>query len=205
MAEDIKVVGLSNSTSGKKTNWKVMGAVIGIVVLAFGVIAGIVLVRQQQNISEKAATATCKEQCPGTDGNLYNCHPTESDGSAAISTCNAAGHVEFCGTKNYCCPAAGGQWTADMTKCATPTPTATATATPTATPTATATATATATSTSTSKSTATATAKATSTATVKASSTATAVPIPVTGVEWPTVVGGGLGIIMILVSLALAI
>lgn len=201
MADDIKVVGLSNSTSGSKTNWKVMGAVIGIVVLAFGVIAGIVLVRQQQNISEKAATATCKEQCPGTDGNLYNCHPTESDGSAAVSTCNSAGRIEFCGTKNYCCPAAGGQWTADMTKCATPTPTASATATATATATSTATATTTATATSTSKSTATAT----STATAKASSTATAVPIPVTGVEWPTVVGGGLGIIMILVSLALAI
>lgn len=196
---DINVVGLSSNKSGGKTNWKVIGAIIGIVVLAFGVVAGIVLVRQQQNISEKAAVS-CVEQCPGTDGVLRNCHPPESDGSSDDSSCSFK-RVEFCGTRNYCCPAAGGAWTTDLTACATPT--ATATSTSTATATSTSTTIATATSTSSSKATATSTTKASSTATTKA--TATAVPVPVTGVEWPTIVGGGFGVIMILISLSLAL
>lgn len=83
----------------------------------------------------------------------------------------------------------------------TPTPTPTKTATPTAKPTSSATATskATATSTSTTK----ATATSTSVAAVQA--TATAAPIPVTGASWPTIIGGGFGIVMILVSIALAL
>lgn len=65
----------------------------------------------------------CKEQCPGTDGVLRNCHPPEADGSSSDSLCNFKGRVEFCGTRNYCCPAAGGKWTTDMTACtATPQP-----------------------------------------------------------------------------------
>lgn len=61
--------------------------------------------------------STCREQCPGTDGVLRNCHPPESDGTSQDSLCNLRGRVEFCGTSNYCCPAAGGRWTTDMTAC----------------------------------------------------------------------------------------
>ena len=39
---DIKIVGLSNSKPKSKTNWKVLSAIIGIIVLAVGVIAGII-------------------------------------------------------------------------------------------------------------------------------------------------------------------
>jgi len=65
--------------------------------------------------------STCREQCPGTDGVLRNCHPPESDGTSQDSLCNSKGRVEFCGTQNFCCPAAGGRWTTDMTACS-PTP-----------------------------------------------------------------------------------
>lgn len=171
-------------------------------------------------------------QCPAPNGNLYSCNPPDQNNNAQISMCNEAGRVEVCGGKNYCCPTPGGTWTLDMTACvvitpspspsptASPTimPTATATtssrtATPTATATATTaptkTATATATSTSASK---TATPTATSTTSSKtatptsiAQATATPMPIPETGASWPTIIGSGFGLIMILVSVALAL
>ncbi len=235
---DIKIVGLSSSKSSGKTNWKIISAIIGIVVLSIGIIAGIVLVRQNQNINEDAKSlpyGRCSEggeACPGADGVLRNCHPPEADDTAVLSLCNQAGRIEFCGTRNYCCPSAGGTWTPDMTACAVAptitssprasatalaTSTASAKASSTATSKATATATTKATATSTSKATATSkstatatgTTKATSTAkttaTAKASATATAFPVPETGVSLPTMLGTGFGIIMILVSLALAL
>lgn len=214
---DIKVVGLSSSKTKGGTNWKVMGAIVGIVVLALGVIAGIILVKQQQNIEEKAA---CTAACPNSAGQLVNCYDT-ADTNGDVSVCNQMGRVEICGqnasnARQYCCPAAGGTWTTDLTKCnVSPTSTATATAVATVTPTstssnqatmtATPTSKATVTATSTSKATVTATATSKSTATAKASSSGTAVPVPVTGVEWPTMLGAGFGIIMILASMALAL
>jgi hypothetical protein len=77
----------------------------------------------------------CVEQCPGTDGVLRNCHPPEADGTSADSVCNLKGRIEFCGTKNFCCPAAGGVWSSNLALCATLTPTPTATKTLTPTPT----------------------------------------------------------------------
>ena len=210
---DIKVVGIANNKPKGKTNWKVMGAIIGIVVLALGVIAGIVLVRQQQNISEKAS---CTAACPDSKGNLINCYQTaDTDGEESL--CNSAGRVEVCGStasnaRQYCCPSAGAAWTTNLTLCsvaATPTTTPTATATVTATATATTTATATSTSTvkasATPTATTTSTTKATSTPTSASSVQATTAPIPVTGASWPTIVGGGFGLIMVLVSLGLAL
>lgn len=64
-------------------------------------------------------TSTCTEQCPGSDGVLRSCTPPESDGSSADSLCAWAGRVEGCGGRQYCCPAAGGAWTTDMTACPT--------------------------------------------------------------------------------------
>lgn len=213
MKDDVvNVVGLSSNKPKGKTNWKVMGAIIGIVVLAVGVISGIVLVRQNQNIEEKAA---CVASCVNGSKQLNNCYQT-ADTNGDASNCNIAGRIEVCGqtatdVKQFCCSTAGGKWSTDLTLCpaSSPTPTATATATSTAT----ATTVATSTSTSTSKATATSTTRATTTAkatsTTKATtttkSTSTAVPIPVTGVEWPTMLGATVGIIMILASLSLAI
>lgn len=86
------------------------------------------------------SAANCNEQCPGTDGVLRNCHPPENDGTSADSICNTRGRVEFCGSKNFCCPTAGGKWTTDMSKCPqprtpTPSPKPTLKPTPTAIPT----------------------------------------------------------------------
>lgn len=139
---DIKIVGLSSNKQKGKTNWKVLGAIIGIFVLTIGVIAGIILVRQQQNISEKASEIMCSdplaEQCPGIDGILRNCHPPENGGGAKESACNSAGRVEFCGTKCFICPSVNGTWTpTDLSKCSTaptPTPTTAPTVAPTPTP-----------------------------------------------------------------------
>lgn len=323
MADDIKIVGLSSKKSSG-TNWKVISAIIGIVVLSIGVIAGIFLVRQQQDIREKAS-GNCTDpksivKCPASDGNLYSCNPPDSNNNAQISSCNVAGRIELCGVdgsvKEYCCPVAGGAWTLDTSECtcdakaptslsfenisptstklkwtvgaggkyrlwvstnpavdcsvdpasciandlsitpttvseylltnltsntkyywrimawtksgcdagnaimnfttasdsmatSTSTPISTATATSisvtkTATPTATSTTKATSTSTSSSK-TSTPTSKASSTSTAKATGSATAFPVPETGAEWPTVIGAGFGIVMLLVSLALAL
>lgn len=214
MAEtEIKVVGLSSNKSGGKTNWKIISAIIGIVVLSIGVIAGIILVNQQQNISEKASQNNfCPEAeaCPGSDGVLRNCHPPADDGGPSASLCNRAGRIEFCGTRNYCCPSVGGAWTPDMTACAVvPTATSISTATSTATASSTATATstskATSTATSTATSKATSTTKSTATSKVTAKATATAFPVPETGMSLPTILGTGFGIIMILLSLGLAL
>ncbi|MDP3918198.1 MAG: hypothetical protein Q8Q30_03430 [Candidatus Woesebacteria bacterium] len=81
-----------------------------------------------------------------------------------------------------------------VNKCSTPKPTATAT--PTATPTATATATATATSTN--------TATTVATATASTVAVATEPSLPVVGITWPTLLGTGFGILVILGSLLLA-
>ncbi len=288
---EINIVGLSNNKSKSGISLKVLGAIIGVLVLAAGVYAGIILVRQQQNIREKASELMCSdpqaEQCPGTDGILRNCHPPEAGGGPTESACIEAGRAEFCGTRCFICPEANGIWTVtDMSRCQTassptatatatsiatntPTPTATSTTTcgsclprvyyevsrgcnptaemfdsngngcysnvgrtctgiygtcyvntaacqaahpsPTATATALATKTPTPTATSTSLATKTPTAAATSTtsptktATAVAQGTSTAAPVPVTGVSLPTMLGTGFGIIMILVSLALAL
>jgi hypothetical protein len=133
------------TTSGKSKKVGKTGIIVGVSIVVFlvlSVVAGILLVRQQQNVSEKAQTS-CVEQCPGSDKVLRNCTPPESDGSPAESNCNLAGRVEPCGGRQFCCPVAGGNWTTNMSACATPTPTATATSTATATATPTPTATST--------------------------------------------------------------
>jgi len=215
---DINVVGLSSNKSKGKTNWKILGSIIGIIVLAVGVIAGIVLVKQNQNINENAKECSAGGyQCPSTTDPtlLRDCSTGEVFPNDA--RCDTAGRVEVCGStasnaKQFCCPSAGAAWTTNLTLCAVAsTPTATAIATSTATSTSSSIATATATSTSTSKSTsttkATSTSKSTSTtkATSTSKSTATAVPIPVTGASWPTILGAGFGVVMILISISLAL
>lgn len=129
------------TTSGKSKKVGKTGIIVGVSIVVFlilSVVAGVLLVRQQQTISEKAQVS-CVEQCPGSDKVLRNCTPPDSDGTPAESNCNSAGRVEPCGGRQFCCPVAGGNWTTNMSACATPTPTATATATAAATGTATAT------------------------------------------------------------------
>lgn len=140
------------ATPGKSKKAGKMGIIVGVSIVIFlilSVVAGVLLVRQRQNVSEKASS--CSEACPvsGQPNLLKSCHPVDEDGTAKESLCNSAGRVETCGVSytKYCCPSAGGSWTTNMTACATPTPTVKPTATPTSTPTATLTPTPTATST----------------------------------------------------------
>lgn len=182
-------------TPSKKKGSKSTGILIAtltIILLGLGIFFGVRLVQQSQEVREKAATQ-CVEQCPGADNILRNCTPPEADGTPEESTCSYK-RIENCGGKKYCCPSAGSKWTTNLTLCEAPTPTPSPTVTPS--PTATATAAATATPTSTVRATTTPTASAVS---------STAQPIPETGTGWPTYLGIGAGVVVIIASMLLAI
>ena len=149
--------------------------------------------------TSKPAAATCTEQCPGSDGVLRNCHPPDSDGTSNDSICKASavGRIESCGNVDYCCN--GTTWTTIMTACQldslTPTPDSTCetlsfTITTTATPTAS--------STTTSSPTATPASTATATSSSEAS-------LPEAGTSLPSILGLGIGGILLIVSLLLAL
>lgn len=198
--EEVKVVGLSNNKkSGGKPNLKIILAIIGIVVLTLGIVAGIILVREQQNISEEAQVVTCVSECPSVDGVLRNCNPPAEDGTPQETVCSSAGLIAFCGTRNYCCPSAEAAWSSNLTLCATAAPTIIAT------PTVTATSTAIGTSTpiGSGSPTATATSISLGSVTPTASASGTVFPVPETGMSWPTIMGAGVGIIVVLTSLFL--
>lgn len=189
--EEVKVVGLSsNKKGGRKPSLKIILAIIGIVVLTLGIVAGIILVREQQNVSENAQQV-CIEECPGVDGVLRNCHPPAEDGTPQESVCSSGGLIVFCGTRNYCCPSAGAAWSSNLTLCATAAPTTTSTAIGTSTPTGSGSPRATSTATS------------LGSVTPRASATGTSFPVPETGASWQTIMGAGVGIIVVLTSLFL--
>ncbi|KKR43225.1 MAG: hypothetical protein UT76_C0013G0012 [Candidatus Woesebacteria bacterium GW2011_GWB1_40_12] len=202
------------------------GLIIGALVvlfLAISIPAGVYLVRQQQDIREKAEEALvcpAAEACPvaGEPALLRSCSSIGSGQAPQDFSCSSISNVGVtasCGAVSYCCPSLGASWTTDLTLCATPsptptvTPTPTLTATPTATGSATASPSATASATPTTAAAATATPTsaaglaATATPTANASSSATPMPIPATGTDWPTLVGAGLGILVIIGSILL--
>lgn len=210
MADDIKIVGLANPKRSTGVSVKIVGAIIGIIVLALGVIAGIYLVGEQQDVRERAADQCPEiEACPSGDDPtlLINCTPSE-----AQSICAPAfqGRLELCGGAQYCCN--GSAWTSDLASCAvatpspspSPSPTAAPTDAPTTAPTNTSVATPTATSIVTNITTSVPT-RTPTTAPASTQSGATAVPIPETGASWPTIIGAGFGVVMILASLILAL
>jgi hypothetical protein len=218
--------------SKKAGNKGVIVAVLIVVFLILSVVAGVLLVRQQQNIQEKAAASQCPaaEACPaaGNSNLLRNCHPPEGDNSPAESLCNKVGKQETCGTRQFCCPAVGGAWTTDLTACATPAPTPTpnfltdanncgsvgfkctggttcqagqCVAASTATPTPTASASAS----SSASPTPTQTATPTPAASATTQAQTTPLPIPETGTGWPTILGAGMGIVVIIASILVAL
>jgi cytoskeletal protein RodZ len=201
-------------TSAKKKKIGGTGVIIGVavvVLLGLGIFFGVRLVQQNQEIREKAEIASCPgaEACPAPEqpNLLRNCTPPEVDNSPSESLCNTVGRIESCGGVEYCCPTVGGTWTTNMTACAaSPTPTATTTATPTAT--ATSTASASPTIAPLVNQSATPTSSATATSTTKSASltpTPTIAPIPQTGTSWPTIMGAGLGILVIVGAVILAL
>ncbi|MGA3292234.1 MAG: hypothetical protein ABSC49_03775 [Candidatus Microgenomates bacterium] len=173
------------------------GIIIGVVVtlfLALSVAAGVLLVKQQQNIQEKAAANLCPgaEACPvaGQTTLLMSCASPNADGTPEQISCSSianVGTIATCGSQQYCCPTQNSSWTTDLTLCST----ATVTPSPTLTPTASASATPTAT----------ATASASATPYVQT----TPRPIPVTGTGWPTIVGAGVGVVVIVGAILIAL
>lgn len=200
---NFNVVTTTKSDKGVKRGL-IIGALI-VLFLAISIPAGVYLVKQQQDIKEKAEAALvcpAAEACPvaGEPTLLRSCYSVGSGGVPQDVSCSAIANVgttATCGVSKYCCPSLGASWTTDLTLCSapSPTPTATATATPTAT--------ASATPSSSPTSVASGTPKATGTATASASPTA--VPIPVSGTDWPTWVGAGIGILVIVGSILLVL
>lgn len=189
---------VTNKKSGKNSKRAIVITICVVVFLVLGVVAGVLLVRQQQLISEKASGSICPaaEACPvsGQPGLLRNCNPANADGTPQEVSCSNVGNVgqiSPCGTLSFCCPSLGASWTTDLTLCTTPSPTPTVSPTPLATDTPTASASATP----------------TSTASASASPAALATPreIPVTGTDWPTLIGAGIGAAAIIGAILLAI
>jgi len=199
------------SNKSKKIGTRSIIIVICIVVfLILGIVAGVVLVQQQQNISKKAQANLCPgaEACPflGQPTLLRNCNPANSDGTPQEISCSNIGNVgqmSTCGSQRFCCPSLGASWTTDLTLCAVATPTPAVTMTPFAT------ATPSSTPIGLGSGGLFATASATPTPTASASATpralATPREIPVTGIDWPTILGVGIGAFAIIGAILLAI
>jgi hypothetical protein len=199
------------SNKSKKIGTRSIIIVICIVVfLILGIVAGVVLVQQQQNISKKAQANLCPgaEACPllGQPTLLRNCNPANSDGTPQEISCSNIGNVgqmSTCGSQRFCCPSLGASWTTDLTLCAVATPTPAVTMTPFAT------ATPSSTPIGLGSGGLFATASATPTPTASASATpralATPREIPVTGTDWPTILGVGIGAFAIIGAILLAI
>jgi len=188
-------------TSNKSSKVTKKGMIVGSIVvifLAISIVAGVFLVQRQQNISEKASTSVslcpAAEACPvaGEADLLRSCTSIGSDSAPQEISCSSisnVGVITTCGTKSYCCPSLGASWTSDISLCSTPSPTPTISANPSAT----------------------ASAVASASATPKGSATASATPkatpreIPVTGTNWPTIAGAGVGILVIIGAILLAI
>jgi hypothetical protein len=189
-------------TSNKSSKVGKKGLIIGSVVvlfLAISIVAGVFLVQRQQNISEKAsAVSSCPtaEACPvAGEGNLLRSCNSISSGAIpqeiSCSSISSVGLITSCGSRQYCCPSLGASWTTDISLCSTPSPTPTLTPTPTASSSATATAAGSIKKT------------ATPSATLKVQTTPR--EVPVTGTGWPTIVGAGVGIFVIIGAILLAI
>ncbi|HET7099117.1 MAG TPA: hypothetical protein VFI61_02705 [Patescibacteria group bacterium] len=198
---------ITTPAKSKKGNKGLIIAILVVVFLILSVVVGVILVRQNQNIAEKAVTTGDSNFCPAVEacpaaGNpslLINCTPGETGSDPSQSTCNVTGRIESCGGAQYCCPASNGAWTTNMTACTaavitSPSPTATSSASPTATASASPTGSASPTAVPT-----------LGPASTSPTAQSTSLPIPVTGTDWPTVVGAGLGVFVIIASILIAL
>lgn len=197
--------------SGKKSKTGLIVGAIIVVFLAISIPAGVYLVKQQQTIKEKAQAALlcpAAEACPvaGEPALLKSCYSAATGDAPQEISCSTIANVgttALCGGTSYCCPSLGASWTTDVSLCASPSPTASPTASPTEEPATSPTPTPTGTDVATATPTATATSTSASESTNSA--VATNVPIPVTGTNWPTVVGAGIGVLVIIGSILLVL
>ncbi len=200
-------------TSNKSSKVTKKGMIIGSIVvifLAISIVAGVFLVQRQQNISEKASTSVslcpAAEACPvaGEADLLRSCTSISSDSAPQEISCSSisnVGVITTCGTRQFCCPSLGASWTTDISLCSTPSPS------PTIAPSlsATASASTTATPSATPKLSTNAPTTLNESATPSATPKATPREIPVTGTNWPTIAGAGVGILVIIGAILLAI
>lgn len=190
------VITTTTKPNGKNKKGLIVGGIV-VLFLAISVAIGVYLVGQKQDIREKAATdSVCPnvEACPvaGSPTLLRSCYSIADGGTPREISCSTianVGETTSCGSFQFCCPSLGAAWTKDITLCASPSPSPTITATPTASPSASPDIFLTA----------------TSSATPTASTSASLAPIPVTGTNWPTVAGIGLGILVIVGSILLVL
>lgn len=182
--------------NGKSKKGLIIGGII-VLFLAISIAVGVYLVGQKQNIEEKAATdSVCPtvEACPvaGSPTLLRSCYSIADGGAPREISCSTianVGEIAACGSFQFCCPSLGAAWTKDITLCSSPSPSPTITATPTASASASPGFSPTA----------------TSSATPTASTSASLAPIPVTGTNWPTIAGIGLGVLVIVGSILLVL
>lgn len=198
----------------EKSNKRTILTTVGIVVfLILGIVAGVLLVLRQQNIEKKASGSICPTAgaCPvsGQPDLLRNCSSPNADGTPQEISCSNTGNVgqiAACGTQSFCCPALAASWTTDLVLCTLPSPSPTVIPTITPTPI----------STFTpipegqgsgpfGSPIATTTASPTSTASASPKALATPREIPVTGTDWPTMLGIGIGAAAIIGAILLAI
>ncbi len=179
-----------------------------VVFLILAVVAGVLLVRQQQNIQEKASGSLCPAAaaCPvsGQPDLLRSCNIVNADGTPQEVSCSNTGNVgqiSPCGPLSFCCPSLGASWTTDLTLCTLPSPT------PIATPDLTPTPIATFTPIPEGQGSGPTDGEFATSATTSATPTALATPreIPVTGTDWPTILGAGIGAAAIIGAILLAI
>lgn len=227
----------TTSKSKKGGNKGIIIAVLVGVFLILGVVAGVLLVRQNQNIQEKATTGEvcgagfaisshgheCKKNCSvtggaslGTEGYWINVTYGDNCGTGSDGTPKEWCDYDVC-TRSAVAAVVSPTAVATATSAPTTTPTIVPTSTPTIVPTATSLA-STPTPTPTATPTATAVTNpaatliagtssptATPTSTSIASVQTTARPVPVTGTDWPTILGAGIGVVVIIGSILLAI
>ena len=241
---------VTTKKSGKISKSTIIITICIVAFLILGVFAGVLLVRQQQNISEKAQEALCPsaQACPvpGQPDLLRNCSSVNEGESPQEISCSIQDNVKQiaeCGGVRFCCPTLGGSWdSTDLTPCMTPTPTPISTPTPTPIATATPTPDPLASVTPTPIATATPNScggtcgsnfncgsglycytslgicrnpscptendcicPGTSTSTPTPQALATPREIPVTGTDWPSIFGAGIGVFAIIGAILLAI
>lgn len=198
----------------KKGNKGFVIAIIIVTFLILSVAAGVLLVRQQQNIQEKASVPkTCPDAqaCPNSNDPhlLQSCDNVETDGTPQDSNCDTAGRVEICGGVNFCCPSAGGSWSSNLSVCdsinASPSPSPSASPSSSPSPSASPTASPGGSGAGSGSSAPTPTATPRRSSTPIASGVQTTPrPVPTTGVDWPTTVGIGIGVVAIILSVLVA-
>ena len=186
---------ITTKKSGKINKKGLFISLAIVIFLILSVVAGVLLVKQQQNIQEKAQTVNicpAAEACPVAwqADVLMSCTTPNADGTPRQISCSSisnVGIIASCGSGHYCCPSLGASWTTDVSLCSTVSPTPESTPTLTPTPTASASA----------------TIAATSSATPKVHTSP--LPIPETGTGWPTIVGAGVWILVIVGSILLVL